>query len=177
MTRRPVPLAPGPGQESVWAYPRPPRLERTPKQVQIWLGGEQIADTDWSASDAFRVLETSHPPGYYLPPDAFAPGVLSRASGSSVCEFKGAATYWTLTGGGQEACGRRAGATNLPRPLSAKWPATWRSTPEKWTSAGWRAKWSGRSRVSFTAAGSPQRWQGRLRVKPGRWAGSTSPLT
>ena len=103
MMKRPHPIPPGPGQESVWAYPRPPRLERTAKRIQIWLGGELIADTERSAQDAFRVLETSHPPGYYLPPDAFAPGVLSRATGSSICEFKGAATYWTLTGGDKTA--------------------------------------------------------------------------
>ncbi len=100
---RPRAVVPAPGQESVWAYPRPPRLERTPRRLQIWLGGELVADTDWSAQAAYRVLETSHPPGYYLPPDAFAPGALSRASGSSVCEWKGAATYWTLTGGTQRA--------------------------------------------------------------------------
>ncbi|WP_161883050.1 DUF427 domain-containing protein [Deinococcus alpinitundrae] len=99
MTPRPTPDPTAPGQESVWAYPRPPRLEHTGKRLQIWLGGELIADTDWSTAPAFRVLETSHPPGYYLPPDAFKAGVLGRASGSSSCEFKGAATYWTLTGG------------------------------------------------------------------------------
>ena len=99
MMKHPTPDPTAPGQESVWAYPRPPRLERTPKRLQLWLGGELIADTDWSGEQAFRVLETSHPPGYYLPPDAFKAGVLSRASGSSWCEFKGAATYWTLTGG------------------------------------------------------------------------------
>ena len=103
MMKRPQPTPPGPGQESVWAYPRPPRLERTSKRIQIYLGGELIADTERSAHDAFRVLETSHPPGYYLPPDAFLPGVLSRAAGSSMCEFKGEATYWTLTGGGKTA--------------------------------------------------------------------------
>ena len=113
---RPRPVSPAAGQESVWDYPRPPRLERTPRRAQIWLGGELIADTDWSTQQAFRVLETSHPPGYYLPPDAFAPGVLSRASGSSVCEFKGAATYWTLTGGGQEA---RAAGWSYESPTSA----------------------------------------------------------
>jgi uncharacterized protein (DUF427 family) len=95
----PTPLPTGPGQESVWAYPRPPKLERTPRRLQVWLGGELIADTERSSQQAFRVLETSHPPGYYLPPDAFLPGVLSRAAGSSMCEWKGAASYWTLTGG------------------------------------------------------------------------------
>ncbi|OLV18177.1 DUF427 domain-containing protein [Deinococcus marmoris] len=96
---RPKPDEPRAGQESVWDYPRPPRLERTHKRIEIWLGGEKIADT----TEAFRVLETSHPPGYYLPPEAFAPGVLAVAQGRSVCEFKGAATYWTLSAGGKTA--------------------------------------------------------------------------
>ena len=93
---KPVPVAPAPGQESVWAYPRPPRLERSPKHVEVWLGGVKIADT----SAAYRVLETSHPPGYYLPPAAFLPGVLSAAPGSSVCEWKGRASYWNVSAGG-----------------------------------------------------------------------------
>jgi len=93
---KPVPLSPAPGQESVWDYPRPPRLERSSKRVEIWLSGQKIADT----TGAYRVLETSHPPGYYLPPAAFLPGVLEAAPGSSVCEWKGRASYWTLTAGG-----------------------------------------------------------------------------
>lgn len=96
---RPKPEKPAPGQESVWDYPRPPRLERVGKRVEIVLGGVTIAQTD----QAFRVLETSHPPSYYLPKEAFVPGVLSPASGHSVCEWKGPATYWTLAGGGKVA--------------------------------------------------------------------------
>ncbi|WP_425146884.1 DUF427 domain-containing protein [Deinococcus sp.] len=93
---KPVPLAPGPGQESVWDYPRPPRLERSARRVQVWLGGVQIADS----RAAYRVLETSHPPGYYLPPADFLPGVVRPASGGSVCEWKGRASYWSLSAGG-----------------------------------------------------------------------------
>jgi uncharacterized protein (DUF427 family) len=94
---KPVPTVPAPGQESVWDYPRPPRLERSKKHIEVWLGGVKIIDTH----DSYRVLETSHPPGYYLPPSAFLPGVLSPATGSSVCEWKGRASYWTLTAGGK----------------------------------------------------------------------------
>lgn len=109
--KRPIPDPVRAGQESVWAYPRPPKLERTPKHLQIWLGGELIADTAWSQHPAFRVLETSHPPGYYLPPDAFKAGVRSLAAGRSVCEWKGVATYWTLSGGqgDQQKVAERAG--------------------------------------------------------------------
>jgi uncharacterized protein (DUF427 family) len=57
-TPRPTPTPPGPGQESVWDYPRPPRLEHEPRRVRVVLGGEVVADT----TGALRVLETSHPP-------------------------------------------------------------------------------------------------------------------
>ncbi len=93
---RPKPDAPGPGQESVWDYPRPPRVEPFTGRITVELGGEVIAST----SEAFRVLETSHPPTYYLPRDAFLPGALRPASGSSWCEWKGQAAYFDLVGGG-----------------------------------------------------------------------------
>ena len=82
----------GPGQESVWDYPRPPRLERFEGRIEIELGGEVIAGT----RRAWRVLETSHPPTYYLPREAFREGVLRDAPGSSWCEWKGRARYFDL---------------------------------------------------------------------------------
>jgi uncharacterized protein (DUF427 family) len=101
MTRRspghPAPVQPGPGQESVWDYPRPPRVEPTGARVVVRLGGQVIADT----TGAVRVLETSHPPVYYLPIADFAPGALVPTTGSSMCEFKGSATYFDVHGGDQ----------------------------------------------------------------------------
>ena len=85
-------IEPGPGQESVWDYPRPPRVEASGERVVVRLGGSEIVNT----RDVVRVLETSHPPVYYLPRSAFAPGVLQPAAGSSFCEYKGAAKYLTL---------------------------------------------------------------------------------
>jgi hypothetical protein len=67
VTIQPKPVRPGPGQESVWDYPRPPRLERFVGSITVELGGKTIAST----TRAWRVLETSHPPTYYLPRDAF----------------------------------------------------------------------------------------------------------
>lgn len=94
--RSPIrPLTPGQGQESVWDYPRPPRVERTADRIVVRLGGETIVDT----TDAVRVLETSHPPVYYLPRNAFGDGTLEKAPGSSFCEFKGAAKYLSVRGG------------------------------------------------------------------------------
>jgi uncharacterized protein (DUF427 family) len=82
----------GPGQESVWDYPRPPSAEVTGRHVVVEIAGQVIADT----RRAVRVCETSHPPVYYVPRDDVTPGVLERGQGSSWCEWKGAATYWDV---------------------------------------------------------------------------------
>lgn len=107
---RPVPEPVRPGQQSVWDYPRPPRVERENRRVQIDLGGTRIVDTD----DVVRVLETSHPPVYYLPIAAFG-DALSRGQGASFCEYKGAARYFDVHGGGGVVAERAA--WNYPAPL------------------------------------------------------------
>jgi uncharacterized protein (DUF427 family) len=96
-------VQPGPGQESVWDYPRPPALVPSAEHVRVVLGGVVIADT----RAALRVLETSHPPTYYLPVADFRPGALRAASGGSLCEWKGEASYVDLLGGDRVAA--RAG--------------------------------------------------------------------
>jgi uncharacterized protein (DUF427 family) len=95
MMAKPQRIVPKPGQESVWDYPRPPRLERVHARVTVELGGQLIADT----TRAVRVLETSHPPAFYLPPEDFVAGALVPVAGSSFCEFKGEAAYYDLVGG------------------------------------------------------------------------------
>jgi uncharacterized protein (DUF427 family) len=85
-------IEPKEGQESVWDYPRPPRLEPSDKHLKIVFGGEIIAET----TCAFRVLETSHPPVYYFPPGDVRTEFLTRANGSSFCEWKGRAGYYDL---------------------------------------------------------------------------------
>ncbi len=95
MRRRPVPLPPGPGQESVWDYPRPPRVEEFSGRIEIHFAGRPIARTD----HAVRVLETSHPPTFYLPREAFADGVLQPVGGSTWCEWKGRASYFDIVVG------------------------------------------------------------------------------
>lgn len=107
--RRPVPDPIRPDQESVWDYPRPPRVEPVRRRVAIVLGGERIVATD----RAVRVLETSHPPVYYLPIADFVPGALTPAEGSSFCEFKGRARYLDVHGGGLT---RSGAAWNYPEP-------------------------------------------------------------
>ncbi len=88
-------IEPGPDQESVWDYPRPPRLEDSPKHIQIVFNGVTIADT----RRAKRVLETSHPPVYYVPPKDIQRQYLTQSPGASFCEWKGEALYYTLTVG------------------------------------------------------------------------------
>lgn len=85
----------GPGQESVWDYPRPPRVETFPGRVRVEFGGAVVLDT----VRALRVLETSHPPGYYVPREAVLSGVLVPTHRSSWCEFKGRAVYFDLVVG------------------------------------------------------------------------------
>ena len=85
-------IEPGPGQESVWDYPRPPKLEPVSKVIRVEFGGEVVAET----SAAWRVLETSHPPVYYVPQDDVRAEFLVRSSRSSFCEWKGLASYHSL---------------------------------------------------------------------------------
>ncbi len=89
---RPAPELAGPGQESVWRYPRPAVAHGTDARIVIEHRGRIVANTQ----SAIRTLETSHPPSYYIPTADIAPGVLRRAAGSSFCEWKGAATYWDV---------------------------------------------------------------------------------
>jgi uncharacterized protein (DUF427 family) len=104
-----VPDRPAPGQESVWDYPRPPRVESSDELVVVRLGGVVVCET----RRALRVLETSHPPNYYLPTVDFLPDALRPAAGSSVCEFKGHAEYLDVVAGGVVAA---AAAWTYPQP-------------------------------------------------------------
>jgi len=82
-------------KECVWDYPRPPRLERTARHLRVEFAGVSLADT----RSAFRVLETSHPPVYYIPPGDVAMRHLERAPGASYCEWKGRACYYDVVVG------------------------------------------------------------------------------
>lgn len=84
--------------ESVWDYPRPPRVEASRKLVRVEFAGEVIAET----ARAQRVLETSHPPVYYIPAGDVRSAVLRRSRRRTFCEFKGEASYYDLVAGGRE---------------------------------------------------------------------------
>ncbi|MDX1498734.1 MAG: DUF427 domain-containing protein [Woeseiaceae bacterium] len=87
-----IAVQPGPGQESVWDYPRPPALRPDGRPVEVRDGDTLLARTDAS----LRLCETASPPTFYLPPGAVEMELLVPVSGSSVCEWKGAASYFAL---------------------------------------------------------------------------------
>jgi len=89
---RPARVEPGPGRDSVWDYPRPPRVEAVPERLRVVVGGITIADS----TRAHRVLETSHPPAYYIPAADVREDLLLPSPSTTVCEYKGRASYVTL---------------------------------------------------------------------------------
>lgn len=103
--RRPVPdraagtAANGRPRESVWDYPRPPRVEREDRVVRVELGGVVVARSE----DALRVCETSGPPVVYVPATDVLAGALRPAAGKTICEFKGTASYFDAVAGGEVA--------------------------------------------------------------------------
>jgi uncharacterized protein (DUF427 family) len=105
-------IRPSAGQESVWDYPRPPRLEATSKVLEVYFAGKLIAKT----TRGYRVLETSHPPVYYIPPADVNQSFLQPSDGSSYCEFKGQASYYDVVADQQEA---KQAAWYYPNPSPA----------------------------------------------------------
>ncbi len=89
---KPEPISPGPGQESVWDYPRPPRVEPTGKHVRVICNGRVVADT----RRALRVLETAGAPVYYLPPEDVDEALLVPIGRRTLCEWKGWAHYFDV---------------------------------------------------------------------------------
>ena len=102
-------VAPGPGQESVWDYPRPPALADCTQTVEVRADDVLLA----RSTRAKRVLETASPPTIYLPPEDIVLDELRAVAGSSFCEWKGAASYWGLA----RAPGAPPVAWSYPEPL------------------------------------------------------------
>jgi uncharacterized protein (DUF427 family) len=90
-------IPPGPGQESVWDYPRPPRTEPTSSHVVVMFGGVAIADT----RDSMRLLETANPPVYYLSPLYIRLELMTLNAHHTHNEVLGVASYYDLTLDGQ----------------------------------------------------------------------------
>jgi uncharacterized protein (DUF427 family) len=108
---RPAPDPVGPGQESVWDYPRPSIAQAIDAHLVVVLAGETIAET----RRGVRTIETSHPPTYYFPREDIAADVLRKATGSSFCEWKGAAIYFDVVVGDQV---RTRAAWAYPQPTA-----------------------------------------------------------
>jgi len=109
---RPTPIPPQPGQESVWDYPRPAILEATDKPIKVVFNGVVIADTQ----AAKRVLETSHPPTYYIPASDIQLQYLVDNSRRTFCEWKGVCSYYDVVVEDKLAI---AGAWRYPSPSRA----------------------------------------------------------
>ena len=109
LPHHPEPDPPGAGQESVWDYPRPAICEPTPRRIRIVHRGITLADS----TTAWRTLETSHPPTYYLPPADIAMAHLAPNPRRSLCEWKGQAHYWDVSIGGDRFA---AAAWSYPAP-------------------------------------------------------------
>ncbi len=105
-------VEPGPGQESVWDYPRPPRLERTTRPIVVALAGVTIAET----RRAHRVLETSQPPAYYVDPADVRLDLLEPSTRHTFCEWKGQASYYDVVVDGSAV---EAAAWTYPSPTPA----------------------------------------------------------
>ena len=106
---QPERIEPGPGQESVWDYPRPPRLEPSSRRVRVIVGDIVVADS----ARALRVLETAGPPTYYLPAEDVRMDLLTPAEGHTICEWKGEAGYFHVQIGDRTA---RKAAWSYPDP-------------------------------------------------------------
>ena len=104
-------LNPRPDQESVWDYPRPPALVPDQREVVIAWGMLEIVRT----RDAIRVLETAHPPSFYLPWRDVDGRIFESGVGASLCEWKGPASYWSLVDGKRRL---ENVAWSYPRPLA-----------------------------------------------------------
>lgn len=97
--KRPIQIKPKKGQESVWDYPRPPKLEKVKKTIQIYFNDQLLVQT----TNAYRVLETSHPPVYYIPPNDIKKEFLLHSDRTTYCEWKGAGSYYHVSVNGQVA--------------------------------------------------------------------------
>jgi uncharacterized protein (DUF427 family) len=92
-------IKPKAGQESVWDYPRPPRLEASKRRIRVVFNGVTIIDSQRT----YRILETSHPPTFYIPQDDVKMEYFIRTNRRTICEFKGGAQYWTIQVGDRSA--------------------------------------------------------------------------
>jgi uncharacterized protein (DUF427 family) len=92
--RPPFAEPPGPGQESVWDYPRPPAYVPDSRRIAVYAGDSLVAET----AKSIRALETGSPPAFYLPPEAVQRALLQASARRTCCEWKGEAEYFDVAG-------------------------------------------------------------------------------
>ena len=156
--RPPFAEEPRPGQESVWDYPRPPAIVVDQRRVEVRLGNLIIADSQQS----YRILETASPPTFYIPPHSVRMQLLEPFPGSSECEWKGMAQYWTLKVP-QRSRSRSRGAIRIPTHRLKRSQVISLSI-RPWWNALLTASEYDRNRVNFMAAGLRARSSGHSRV-------------
>ena len=110
-SRPPFAVEPQPGQVSVWDFPRPPRLVHDTRDVLVRWGDVEVAHTH----NAILVLETAHPPSFYIPWADVNRALFQVSVGGSFCEWKGPATYWSLVNSEQVLPGV---AWSYPKPFA-----------------------------------------------------------
>ena len=162
-----TPIRPADGQESVWDYPRPPRIERVDARVRIRLGGTVIVDT----RDVVRVLETSHPPVYYLPIADFSPGSVDSGRWVVVLRVQGLGPVLLARVGRDH---RRARGLELPESRAGiRVAARPRGRLRRPGRRRQRRRRDGRARSpeASTEAGSPRPSSGPSRASRARSAG------
>lgn len=159
-------ITPGPGQESVWDYPRPPRLEASGKRIRVVLNGVTIADTH----RAQRVLETSHPPVYYIPPEDIEMHYMTQTARRTFCEWKGLAAYYTVQVGEKRVDDV---AWFYPEPTAPfAQIRNWHFTHPRWMRATWTMNGCKRKRAISTADGSRVRLSVPSKGRPTRGVGN-----
>lgn len=141
-------VSPRPGQESVWDYPRPPRVEPVAHRIRVKFGGIALAES----GQAVRVCEMSSPPVYYVPPADVRMELLVGTERTSFCEWKGVARYWAVQPA-RESPRTPPGAIPIPTRGTKRSGTSWPSTLGGWMPAMWGKIASRRSQAFTTAAG------------------------
>jgi len=148
--------------ESVWDYPRPPKLEKTKNLIVVEFGGTLV-----ETRDAYRVLETSHPPTYYIQAEDFLENALKAVSGSTFCEWKGEARYFDIQAPNGKIASRAPGITHLHPKIFLNSRVMLRSIPQRWNGVLLTVKRSLLRKGIFMEAGSLPGFKDLSKEDPG----------
>ena len=164
---RPTPLPTASGQESVWDYPRPPRVDPSTELVEVHLGGEVIA----RSTASLRVLETSHPPTLLPARRRVRPGRAAADERSDLVRVEGPGVVRRPGHGRRHGAPRRLVVPRADRGLRGPGRPHRRDAVAWSTRASWTASGSCPRRAASTAAGSPAGSSAPSRASPAPGAG------